>query len=1335
MHISKSVQLEESWPDQFPAAGDEVFLAEPGAFTATLSREAECKELTLGSNELILQDTGLSAQGLEQVLRLADGAVLTLGLGSEPLDCKNTIVRGEGIFNGTNKGPNYVFIESRDAANLSPGEGSPDGKAANDYWIIEMRSPSDEVFLDSLQFNYTLADGDDGVFFLTYLASITGFNFLSVFCDNRQNPVPGSPFEIGFLELKPPTVDPETGGGGAVFCEKGVCAMLTFSLNTNQAGLQGHFDCAELLDEATTGSGGEANFERWLGDGGYCYWRSPSVLIIVFGNNALPTATTQSTLGIRGGILAGAPPFITEVAPPSEVQLALPASPMAPAIMVDAPRHLPSCAATLSLDTRSSTGTGGRDWAIGVSWSVSVDSGSGGNVAAVQAALSEAATAAAASDAVLIAIDASLLEPDVDYVFRASATNWMGVAGSGETTVARGATDAPTVQILGGAHVYMRQDTQLFLDTRVANPCGVDVASFSFLWRGGNNETRDLIADVIEPLDFFDEETRVKSLVVPAGALETGTLYEFIVDYNVTLADGSNRTMGASDSIIVEPVLGPVWAIISSGDRVVDKRDQFELDPVASIDTADIDEPFVYTWACVRNTAPFIGRKCFDKPDLYLQSTRVDVPGELLQGGQYIFTLLLQKGERNSSATSIVTVIDTEEESSDGGVPFVLIDDLGIAEWPVNEPLVLSGTVTTDSRRPLVNVTWTVTPDDFNFTDPDNFVVAPSGAPTEPTIILKPNVLFAGVDYKFQLSAANVLGTGSATITLRGDEPPLGGRCSATPLNRTGDDYNWQRLECMQWEDDRKHTGRYVDWTFVSPSTGREVPLTLDHSLGTAHEVLLPPGTELAYAYVADAVGGATRRVVAVTSPPPRVVDADIVDNVFDPTIEGIVAQLASIGAHDEVANYAYYFFDQLDVVEVFDDPERDNRTSVRCCETVIYDDVEALARRRARHLLANAVRDSLLATLTEQSFRTFAELTAYMTTPSNDNDENSMLDMQRFPFEYMEWMSEHAMSDSVAKALMQSAWNQVRTTPFVSFSPGRHIRLAQAIVDFVNLFTMGLQSESRVIVPPRYVSWKTAESVSLLARVSELSQVENRVLQVRNVTVDLGGVPARARSLLAKRDNPLVSWSLTVFDENVFYYEQSSEGINSPIVYVQLVDTQESAAMDIENLDMTDPLRLMLPTRQVYNPLQRMEFPEQQSCVWWLEPDIAANEEGYFWTSQKTVSGLECRYSDQLELPNTNSTRQLAFPICQCNHMTEFATRIELGSFAPDGLSTTNDDFGWYIFAGILGALLLAIIIWGAYYIHRWRIEQAQKAEEAFIQPPAPTMGDRAGIDAFSDF
>lgn len=1234
LNISLEIQDASDWPEEVPSAGDDVFLINAGSQDISQT----------GGNDLVR--TLMIGGDTSEILLRVSGS-LTIGATSTEAVCSKTRVSGVGSVNGSNSNPNYIFLETKDQLGYSPGQDGP-------TFTLSMTALNNTQFVNP-DFNYTITSYNDGVYLVTYFVSrrVTQGALLYINCNGVL--VPGSPYFITFIEVPPPTIS------NAFFQTSGTSILVNFSIPTDRAGYTGHFDCANILDP--TALTPRVTVAQWIGEGGYCYFQTNRILVVQLGNNAMPYV--GDTIGILGGKLSGIAPFATQPGDPTNSDIKAPTQPLdSPMPQISAPRYVSPCSETVVLDTSGSLGTGGREWEQGVAWKLLSTTAPGAT--AIQNALD------AANKASIVELPTSLFTPGIDYEFSVYVINFMQKTANTSAVIQVLEEDNFEIDIKGGPKLWVRVDQQVSLVAEIANPCNFSIIDFSFEWTGLNNVS----SDYIEARTTLGSQ---KNLWIAANSLDIDEDYIFMVNYTATFADGHQLWTVDTIEMAVD-MYGPIYSIVVAGDRQIDKSSSFVLDPTTSLDVTGSLESFEYKWDCTRNSFPYTGLRCFYKQDLFLSSVRLNIDSGVLLAGQYLFSLVVYKGSgnetRSSSQTVVVQVIDSESVSITYGVPYVAIESLGTPFISVHEPFRIRGEVTGEN---VANWTYTFDPPvDLS----DAYVLEDDFG-----LIIPANTFQTGIYYSVTLKAYNDIGYGSSTVVLIAHAPAAGGRCRATPTTLSDSSINLlpYHVFCTQWETFHGEDARTFEFGYVSPLTGRDVILTMEPSLWSSADISVPYGTGTILVNIWAAGGQTVNRVELQIDTPPLTVSKDPTTEVL-PIVTNWAAAYASFGSQEQVIHATMSALEWINCQGLI--VEADNYTYCSWNEPLIYTDTtyESANRVVRQQAMQNIVQLDI-EYASSYSVRTLAEIYASGTTPSSATDQNLIYTSQTFPFKWMEHLPYLTLGDQTVEALWEGVWNQLMSQLNFVYTPGQHVPFGQALTDLISYTHMGIQNGMFSKQPARSHAWKDVNSIMVRDLTENMASYQT--LTLMNATVDLGTeVITRYTSLSTEE----FAWGLVVLFQNTFLYEESSEGIKSALIHIQVVEPEDQSLFEIE--DLTTPIRFQLPALPMWNPFNREVLPDTE-CVYW-DSSIPA------WS----LSGM-----------NYNITDSTDVKWCTSSHLSQFAVRNDLGTFsAPD----TNQDpgFGWWIFAGVLSFLLVGIIILTILLFRRRHQEAKEKELEAFMGP-----------------
>ena len=1209
-----------------------------------------------------------------QQLRIV--ADLTVGsLQDASSACSNTLVRGEGLRVGYNSKPNYVFIEEKTSSFMSidPGQGSV-------LYILELSTRSGVVFSNQQDFNYTIVDLPQGVHFVTYYAGpvVTGTVQLSIFCISRSNLINNVPYTVSFTEVPPPSLS------NATFSRSGTQILLNFSIPTDQAGYYGHFDCGAILEPQYLTPFSYVNI--WAGAGAYCYWTTPSRMVVQLGNNALPRI--GDTIGIQGGILSGIAPFATPAAPASGAYIVGPPEQDEPILLISAPRFISGCTPNVTLDSTSSLGTTGRDWFIPITWSLLNTTLPGS--AAIQAVL------ATKTGQTVIDLDRGLFAPGIDYTIVATAGNHFPKISSGTAEFRVLNDESLEVEILSGSSIRTTWDAELAIPVQIRNPCNISVVSYQYQWSGIDEFTAAYLAVQALPLT-------VKNLWIPPRSMALDGVYNFNFTYTAVLAD--NRTIELWDTfeIVVDPT-GEIYAIVLNGDRTVDRGLDFELDPTHSVDTSDSLDPFEFKWNCVRNSGTKFGLDCFDYQSDFLSTGRIFVSANTLASGQYLFSLIAGKNNftRYDSLSILITVVDTDVLDLGYGMPAVTIDpfDGDSNRISVHEPLRLKGVI--DSPEHDFNYTWEVSPPLFNISDHS------TPLPSQFGFILDPYVLIPGIHYHFTLSATNGAGTAISSADLVAHVPAAAGRCWLNALNTSANyQLNLYRIACVEWETYVGENARTFQFGYVSPLSGRDVISTPSPNLWPRADLSVPYGTQEIFALIHAAAGATIQRVSFIINITGLSVVSDP-DVSIDPVLKEWMYPRAMYGAEEEAYSLALASLEWLNYQGTWFDTST-NTTQPLWDTPIAFIDTELETKyRRVYQDCSDALNILPPFSVNRYSVRLLSEVYACMTSPTSATDPLLIYSVQSFVARSALYFPYFEHDEQSVMAFLQGSWNQLMSQQYLSYSPGEHVPLAESITDVLNFLQRGIWHGMYIRTAPRIYSWKDVFMGTVYATNSELGSYQN--LSMGGASVTLGS--ELVNLFQTTTSETYAAWGFTLLYQNTFLFEQSTQGIKSPILQLQLTQPSTSELFTlVSDLSTKSPITIYLPELTTFDPQQLAPIvPPSFYCASW---DFGEHR----WIS----TGIEYN-------PSYNTTDRDPRPACSSVHLSEFAAFQALNDGIDNGHVPTDPGVGWWIFAGILGAILLAICFLLAALL--WRMRRRKRDDkEAFVSPEMVAL-NREDID-----
>lgn len=283
----------------------------------------------------------------------------------------------------------------------------------------------------------------------------------------------------------------------------------------------------------------------------------------------------------------------------------------------------------------------------------------------------------------------------------------------------------------------------------------------------------------------LDEKTKTtRSLRIRKNTLVVYQSYTLRV-WGKMEADPPNMAVEALVTLDVVPAT--LVAQIAGGDRALPTIEPLVLDATSSIDPDNSSIPFNYNWTCV--TIPDLN-PCENKLEERVTMPSGPVGAFTIPPRTFRINLQIQitvkvakpgTGMLPDSATVNIDILPA-------GPPKVMILPLTKKKQNANEKIVLKGGIEEDYRT--VQFKWsTLEKDLIDFdlealhpTNEDEFRDSSTG-PNGQNLVIKANMLSAGVHYKFQLTAEDGFGgPGRGSIKVLMNTPPSGGEFIVEPM-------------------------------------------------------------------------------------------------------------------------------------------------------------------------------------------------------------------------------------------------------------------------------------------------------------------------------------------------------------------------------------------------------------------------------------------------------------------------------------------------------------------------------------------------------------------------
>jgi hypothetical protein len=423
-----------------------------------------------------------------------------------------------------------------------------------------------------------------------------------------------------------------------------------------------------------------------------CSWTSSTRLSArLYSNTAVPYdgSVSASTLGavnvlplslkaacdIDTGACAAAP----YAGAAHQVPIALPATPLAPVVVLSASSSY-ICCAGITFDPKPSTGKAGVQWRK-VEWSVSGT----GNADMANALLN--ANFSDATDS-LIRLPLDIIASAGNFTTTLSLTNFFGITRT--SSVSSFADDSllrNSVSIVGSQDAHVHRNRMLNLFTRTTTPkcLGVGAPQLKYVWTVTSPDSET-------PYQLESTSSDPRRFRLPAYSLNSSTAYSV----EVTAVVDDERVVSASYvvNVTVDPLYGTKAKIRGGALRTVSGAAPWALDASQSYHLDQPGAALRFRWACADVTSA-ASVPC----GLDLQNTsQLSIPAlDLSSDRTYEFTVTVSSDVDSGSSAASVTV-----EIAQGDVPLIVMGDVADKVNPVSY-LLLSCTI--DTPFPVL-ATW-----------------------------------------------------------------------------------------------------------------------------------------------------------------------------------------------------------------------------------------------------------------------------------------------------------------------------------------------------------------------------------------------------------------------------------------------------------------------------------------------------------------------------------------------------------------------------------------------------------------------------------------------------
>jgi hypothetical protein len=434
--------------------------------------------------------------------------------------------------------------------------------------------------------------------------------------------------------------------------------------------------------------------------------------------------------------------------PAFSIAVASPANPVRPTVVISGPTQLGSCS-----DYTANALVGGLSGRPGVmQWSASGDLNS--------------AILYTSDDRSSIRIPSGLITAGSTVTITLSVTNYFNVSSLVASAVCTKAADPlPVLSIPGSSTMQISASTELSLQA-VATfaSCSAPSASDALVYSWA-----------ISPVIPAGLSAGLSKLRVSQGLLSGGTTYAITCSVcNSARCSTPGNTISASVAVAVSS--SPLRALIAGGSiSTASISSAFVLDASASIDP---DAPSVlpsYSWSCTgADGYPCVVSATSQILQLPSEPT-VTVPALSLDPGLYVFSLVVSKNSRSSTASRSM-------ELRAGSPPQVALSSATSVLLAQQTSLVISSSVALQNAGGTISYYWSADKIDLN----DASICA---SRTLSTLVIKSSsggLFLPGVSYVFSLKVVDsARQSGESKLAIATAAGPLSGQLTVSPTEGT----------------------------------------------------------------------------------------------------------------------------------------------------------------------------------------------------------------------------------------------------------------------------------------------------------------------------------------------------------------------------------------------------------------------------------------------------------------------------------------------------------------------------------------------------------------------
>ena len=461
-----------------------------------------------------------------------------------------------------------------------------------------------------------------------------------------------------------------------------------------------------------------------------------------------------------------------------------------PVAIIEGPDNIPSCG-TVTFTGRQSlySGYGGFSY----TWSVSVLDSATSRFNEIQNYINGLTPQ---DDAIVL--NTVHFVSNLEYYLQLTVTNSIGlVSDTRSWRLIKQGSPVPQIQLVGDKRNRIQCESSILLQVEVDSlPCNGLTGDVTYQWSLFEVEKSKRMSLVIQ--DTSSLKTNSPILYIPSSLFQCNYTYVAMVTATIGSASDSNNF-----TIDVQPVA--LRAHIHGGNRTVARHRSLILDATRSITTPDAGS-VSYIWSCTNvNT----GEPCYDATignTSIINFDNVDyinIPADSFALDTfYLIQLSVKQGVSVSTETVWIQFVDMTP-------PVVEI------VVPVNEAFVVTDRIILEglvfSVQPTSRVFWQcieipgqtcVDLNDNSIAELQIAYESLSASTIDSTtdltqqyiepdqvnrveLVLRPNVLTAGFQYTFRLTADNLLGQGYSEITIIPSPEPTTGNVDIQPMTGT----------------------------------------------------------------------------------------------------------------------------------------------------------------------------------------------------------------------------------------------------------------------------------------------------------------------------------------------------------------------------------------------------------------------------------------------------------------------------------------------------------------------------------------------------------------------